>query len=89
MMLWMAGTEQSASGVSVSELNACITRKHFLANEFDGAVRPRSVDCGETVLNSKRRCESLHDVAEVRALIGEPLQNRDKGGEVLNSKYWP
>ncbi len=40
MMLWMAGTElgQSASGVSVSELNACIHTKHFLANGFDGAV---------------------------------------------------
>ncbi len=61
--------------------------EHFRANGFDGAVLPRCVDCGEAVLNSKRRHESLHElVAEVRALIGEPLQNRNEGGEVLIEK---
>ncbi len=42
------------------------------------------VDCGEAVLDSKGRREILHDlVAKVRALIGEPLQNRNESGEVL------
>ncbi len=36
------------------------------------------------MLDSKGRREILHDlVAEVRALIGEPLQNRNESGEVL------
>ncbi len=36
------------------------------------------------MLDSEGRREILHDlVAEVRALIGEPLQNRNESGEVL------
>ncbi len=39
------------------------------------------------MFNSKRRRENPHDlVAEVRALIGEPLQNTNEGGEVLIQK---
>ncbi len=39
---------------------------------------------GEAVFDSKRRREILHDlVPEVRALIGEPLQNRNERDEAL------
>ncbi len=44
----------------------------------------KCVNGGEAVFNSQRRRESLHDlVTEVSALIGEPLQNRNEGDEVL------
>ncbi len=85
MMLWMAGTElgQSASGVSVSEL----THASHEALPCKRIRRYRltwCVDSGEAVLDSKGRRDILHDlVAKVRALIGEPLQNRNESGEVL------
>ncbi len=59
-------------------LNAAISMhhtKHFLAC---------CVDCGEAVLDSKGRRKILHGlVAEVTALIEEPLQNRNESGAVL------
>ncbi len=53
--------------------------KNFLADGFDGAVRPRRVNGGETVLDSKRDSQVLHNlVAEVRTLVGEPLRTGTK-----------
>ncbi len=92
MMLWddMNGTWASpASGVSVSELNACITRRTSFETDstvpFDQGAYTVEKRCF-----SKRRRESLHDlVADVRALNGEPLQNRNEGGEILFQERWP